>query len=127
MPDGPFEEAAELTILMESASAFQKLIQIRGDCAGLTDPLGQINGYASQEFSRPPIICRSSACARICSRRWTSYSTIRRAGDGGRIFGGSAFERASGRRFGGTDRKTSAGRSFEFMRVAGDQRAVRIE
>ena len=26
MPDGPYEEAAELTILMESASAFQDLI-----------------------------------------------------------------------------------------------------
>ena len=50
MPDGPFEDAAELTILIEAASSFQKLIQT-GDCAGLTDPLGQINGYASDMFS----------------------------------------------------------------------------
>src|SRR5580693_2409243 len=50
MPDGPYEEAAELTILMESASAFQELI-VSGRCAELIDPVGQINGYASQEFS----------------------------------------------------------------------------
>lgn len=50
MPDGPYEEAAELTILMESASAFQELIA-SGRCADLIDPVGQINGYASQQFS----------------------------------------------------------------------------
>jgi aspartyl-tRNA(Asn)/glutamyl-tRNA(Gln) amidotransferase subunit A len=50
MPDGPYEAAAELTILIEAASSFQKLIQT-GDCAKLTDPLGQINGYASDMFS----------------------------------------------------------------------------
>jgi aspartyl-tRNA(Asn)/glutamyl-tRNA(Gln) amidotransferase subunit A len=50
MPDGPYEEAAELTILMESASAFQELI-VSGRCAELIDPVGKINGYASQEFS----------------------------------------------------------------------------
>ena len=50
MPEGPYEDAAELTILIEAASSFQKLIQT-GDCAKLTDPLGQINGYASDMFS----------------------------------------------------------------------------
>jgi aspartyl-tRNA(Asn)/glutamyl-tRNA(Gln) amidotransferase subunit A len=49
-PDGPFEEAAELTILMEAASAFEGLIQ-SGKCKDLTDPLGRINGYASEQFS----------------------------------------------------------------------------
>jgi aspartyl-tRNA(Asn)/glutamyl-tRNA(Gln) amidotransferase subunit A len=49
-PDGPFEEAAELTILMEAASAFEHLIQ-SGDCKNLPDPLGKINGYASEQFS----------------------------------------------------------------------------
>lgn len=49
-PDGPFEEAAELTILMESASYFQNLIR-SGDCQHLTDPLGRINGYVSEQFS----------------------------------------------------------------------------
>jgi aspartyl-tRNA(Asn)/glutamyl-tRNA(Gln) amidotransferase subunit A len=50
IPDGPYEEAAELTILMEAASAFQDLIH-SGRCAELSDPLGQINGYASEQFS----------------------------------------------------------------------------
>lgn len=49
-PDGPFEEAAELTILMEAASSFDHLIH-SGKCKELTDPLGRINGYASEQFS----------------------------------------------------------------------------
>lgn len=49
-PDGPFEEAAELTILMEAASAFDHLVH-SGKCKDLTDPLGRINGYASEQFS----------------------------------------------------------------------------
>ncbi len=49
-PDGPFEEAAELTILMEAASAFEHLIR-SGKCKELSDPQGRINGYASQQFS----------------------------------------------------------------------------
>jgi|HubBroStandDraft_4_1064222.scaffolds.fasta_scaffold09262_3 aspartyl-tRNA(Asn)/glutamyl-tRNA(Gln) amidotransferase subunit A len=50
IPDGPYEEAAELTILMEAASAFQDLIA-SGRCAELVDPVGRINGYASEQFS----------------------------------------------------------------------------
>jgi len=50
IPDGPYEEAAELTILMEAASAFQDLIG-SGRCRELSDPVGQINGYASFQFS----------------------------------------------------------------------------
>ncbi len=50
LPDGPFEDAAELTILMEAVAAFQNLIG-SGDCAKLVDPLGQVNGYPSQELS----------------------------------------------------------------------------
>jgi aspartyl-tRNA(Asn)/glutamyl-tRNA(Gln) amidotransferase subunit A len=50
IPDGPYEEAAELTILMEAASSFQELIS-SGRCGELTDPVGQINGYASMQFS----------------------------------------------------------------------------
>ncbi|HXC95375.1 MAG TPA: amidase [Edaphobacter sp.] len=49
-PDGPFEEAAELTILMEAASAFSQLIQ-SGKCKDLTDPVGKLNGYASEQFT----------------------------------------------------------------------------
>ncbi|HWG59956.1 MAG TPA: amidase [Candidatus Acidoferrales bacterium] len=50
IPDGPYEEAAELTILMEATTAYEDLIS-SGRCAQLEDPLGQINGYASLEFS----------------------------------------------------------------------------
>lgn len=50
IPDGPYEEVAELTILMEAASAFRDLIH-SGDCAKLADPLGRVNGYASEQFS----------------------------------------------------------------------------
>ncbi len=50
VPDGPYEEAAELTILMEAASAFQNLIH-SGRCVQLDDPLGRINGYASEQFT----------------------------------------------------------------------------
>jgi aspartyl-tRNA(Asn)/glutamyl-tRNA(Gln) amidotransferase subunit A len=49
-PEGPFEDAAELTILMEAASAFEDMIH-SGSCAKLVDPLGQINGYISEELS----------------------------------------------------------------------------
>jgi aspartyl-tRNA(Asn)/glutamyl-tRNA(Gln) amidotransferase subunit A len=50
LPDGPFEDAAELTILMEAASAFQDMVH-SGSCAKLVDPLGQVNGYVSEEMS----------------------------------------------------------------------------
>jgi len=50
IPDGPFEDAAELTILMEAVGAFQKLI-VSGDCAKLKDPLGQVNGYPSAQLT----------------------------------------------------------------------------
>jgi len=50
LPDGPFEDAAELTILMEAASAFQDMVH-SGSCAHLVDPLGQVNGYPSEELT----------------------------------------------------------------------------
>ncbi len=50
IPDGNYEDAAELVILIEAASAFHNLIA-SGRCALLEDPLGKINGYASLEFS----------------------------------------------------------------------------
>lgn len=55
LPDGPYEEAAELVILIEAASAFSELVQ-SGRCAQLEDALGQINGYASLEFSASDLL-----------------------------------------------------------------------
>ena len=49
-PDGPYEEASELVILMEAAEAYRDLIE-SGRCAQLQDAHGQVNGYASLEFS----------------------------------------------------------------------------
>lgn len=50
IPDGPYEEVAELTIQMEAVSAFQDLIE-SGRCFQLEDPLGKINGYAGLQFT----------------------------------------------------------------------------
>lgn len=55
LPEGPYEEAAELVILIEAASAFSELVQ-SGRCAQLQDALGQINGYASLEFSASDLL-----------------------------------------------------------------------
>ena len=55
LPEEPFEEAAELVILIEAASAFSELVD-SGRCAQLADPLGQINGYASREFSASDLL-----------------------------------------------------------------------
>jgi aspartyl-tRNA(Asn)/glutamyl-tRNA(Gln) amidotransferase subunit A len=50
LPNGPFEEVAELVILIEAASSFSNLLRSRR-CAELADPHGQINGFASMEFT----------------------------------------------------------------------------
>ncbi len=50
LPDGPWEDAGGMMIAVECASAFQDLIE-SGDVAKLTDPLGQINGYAYKQIS----------------------------------------------------------------------------
>ncbi len=50
IPDGPYEQVAELTIQMEAVSSFQDLIE-SGHCFELEDPLGKINGYAGREFT----------------------------------------------------------------------------
>jgi aspartyl-tRNA(Asn)/glutamyl-tRNA(Gln) amidotransferase subunit A len=50
VPDGPYEEVAELTILVEAVSSFEELIH-SGRCSELTSSLGQINGYVSEEIS----------------------------------------------------------------------------
>ncbi|MFZ0463960.1 MAG: amidase [Candidatus Acidiferrales bacterium] len=55
LPEGPYEEAGELVILIEAAAAFSDLID-SGRCAQLADPLGQINGYASREFSASDLL-----------------------------------------------------------------------
>lgn len=50
LPEGPWEDAGGVMVAVECASAFEDLIE-SGDVAKLTDPLGQINGYAYKQVS----------------------------------------------------------------------------
>jgi aspartyl-tRNA(Asn)/glutamyl-tRNA(Gln) amidotransferase subunit A len=50
LPEGPFEDAANVIISVEGASAFASLIE-SGRVAELDDPLGKIAGYANEQLS----------------------------------------------------------------------------
>ena len=50
LPDGPFDDVANVIVAVEGASAFESLIE-SGRCAELTDPLGKIAGYVNQQIS----------------------------------------------------------------------------
>ncbi len=50
LPEGPFEDAGGLIIAVEGVAAFRELIR-SGKIAQLADPLGQINGYVSEQLS----------------------------------------------------------------------------
>ncbi len=47
LPEGPFEEAGNVVVSVEGASAFRDLIR-SGRVSELSDPLGQIAGYVSE-------------------------------------------------------------------------------
>jgi aspartyl-tRNA(Asn)/glutamyl-tRNA(Gln) amidotransferase subunit A len=49
LPEGPFEVAGGIIISVEGAAAFRELIR-SGKVAQLADPLGQINGYVSEQI-----------------------------------------------------------------------------
>jgi aspartyl-tRNA(Asn)/glutamyl-tRNA(Gln) amidotransferase subunit A len=49
LPEGPFEAAGGIIISAEIAAAFRDLIR-SGKVAQLADPLGQINGYVSEQI-----------------------------------------------------------------------------
>jgi aspartyl-tRNA(Asn)/glutamyl-tRNA(Gln) amidotransferase subunit A len=50
LPEGPWEEAAGTTVSVEGIAAFHSLIE-SGRVADLSDPLGQIAGYISEQIS----------------------------------------------------------------------------
>src|SRR5271163_2086028 len=50
LPDGPFEDAANVIVAAESAASFRTLIR-SGRVSELTDPLGQIAGYVNEQYS----------------------------------------------------------------------------
>ena len=50
LPEGPFEDAGNVIIAVECASAFRALIR-SGKVTELADPLGQIAGYVNEQYS----------------------------------------------------------------------------
>lgn len=50
LPEGPFEDAANIILAVEGASSFRSLIR-SGRVSELTDPLGQIAGYVNEQYS----------------------------------------------------------------------------
>ena len=50
LPDGPFEDVANITIAVEAAASFRDLIR-SGRVSELADPLGQISGYVNEQYS----------------------------------------------------------------------------
>jgi aspartyl-tRNA(Asn)/glutamyl-tRNA(Gln) amidotransferase subunit A len=50
LPEGPWEDAGNLIVAVESVASFRSLIR-SGKVAELTDPLGQISGYLNEQFS----------------------------------------------------------------------------
>src|SRR6476660_3196432 len=49
LPEGPWEDAANIIMSVESASSFRELIR-SSKIAQLADPLGQINGYINEQI-----------------------------------------------------------------------------
>src|SRR5882724_10846924 len=50
LPEGPFEDAGNITVAVEGASSFRSLIR-SGRVSELADPLGQIAGYVNEQYS----------------------------------------------------------------------------
>lgn len=50
LPEGPFEDAGNIIVAVEGASAFRQLIR-SGRVSELADPLGQIAGYVNEQYS----------------------------------------------------------------------------
>jgi aspartyl-tRNA(Asn)/glutamyl-tRNA(Gln) amidotransferase subunit A len=56
LPEGPFEDAANVIVGVEGASSFRSLVR-SGRVGELADPLGQINGYVNEQFSGADYVC----------------------------------------------------------------------
>jgi len=50
LPVGPWEDAGNIIVAVESAASFRSLIR-SGRVSELTDPLGQIAGYVNEQYS----------------------------------------------------------------------------
>jgi aspartyl-tRNA(Asn)/glutamyl-tRNA(Gln) amidotransferase subunit A len=69
LPEGPWEDAANVIMSVEGASSFRELIR-SGKVAQLADPLGQINGYVSEQLSGPDYV-RSLQIREILQQKMT--------------------------------------------------------
>jgi aspartyl-tRNA(Asn)/glutamyl-tRNA(Gln) amidotransferase subunit A len=67
LPEGPFEDAANLTIAAESAASFSELIR-SGRVAELSDPLGQVCGYLNEQYSATDYL-RAQSLREILQRK----------------------------------------------------------
>lgn len=67
LPDGPFEDVANITIAAESAASFRDLIR-SGKVSELTDPLGQIAGYVNEQYSAADYL-RAQSIREILQKR----------------------------------------------------------
>lgn len=50
LPEGPWEDAGNIVVAVESAASFRSLIR-SGRVSELSDPLGQIAGYVNEQYS----------------------------------------------------------------------------
>lgn len=67
LPDGPFEDVANITIAAESAASFRDLIR-SAKVGELTDPLGQIAGYVNEQYSAADYL-RAQSIREILQRK----------------------------------------------------------
>ena len=69
LPEGPWEDAANVIMGIEGASSFRELIR-SGKVLQLTDPLGQINGYINEQIGGADYI-RSLQIREIVQQKMT--------------------------------------------------------
>jgi aspartyl-tRNA(Asn)/glutamyl-tRNA(Gln) amidotransferase subunit A len=67
LPEGPYEAAAGTIVAVEGAAAFRDLIE-SGKVAELADPLGQINGYVSEQIAASDYM-RALQIRGICQKK----------------------------------------------------------
>ena len=78
-PEGPWEDAANIIMGVEGASAFRELIR-SGKVAQLADPLGQINGYVNEQIGGADYV-RALQIREILQQKMTDlFESFRRSG-----------------------------------------------
>lgn len=73
LPEGPFEDAANVIVAAEAAASFRSLIR-SGKSANWPILLGKSRATSTSSIP-PPIICAHSASAKFCKKRWKRFLT----------------------------------------------------